>query len=107
MSSSTAELAPESADTSSGRVRRDYVTTFITEVLVIASYLVAFRLVASHFGQSGFAEYALSRRTLALVIPLTAIGLDVAVARYVAYSIAHRSGRERGYPGAALLIMAA
>src|SRR5438045_761968 len=94
------------ASVQSSDLRRDYATTFLTEVLVIASYLVAFRLVAVHFGQSGFGEYALSRRTLSLISPLAVVGVDVAIARYVAYALAQRSGKERGYAGAALLIMA-
>src|SRR5256714_6551198 len=94
------------ASVQSSDLRRDYATTFLTEVLVIASYLVAFRLVAVHLGQTGFGEYALSRRTLSLIAPLGVVGLDVAIARYVAYGLAQRSGRARGYAGAALLIMA-
>jgi O-antigen/teichoic acid export membrane protein/predicted O-methyltransferase YrrM len=107
MSSETAvaDVAPERAAMSSSALRRNYVTTFLTEVLVIASYLVAFRLVAVHFGQNGFGEYALSRRTLSLISPLAVIGLDVAIARFVAYAMSRRVGREGGYAGAALLIM--
>jgi O-antigen/teichoic acid export membrane protein/predicted O-methyltransferase YrrM len=101
-----AEAAPEAAPLPGGDLRRDYVTTFLTEVLVITSYLVAFRLVAVHLGQNGFGEYALSRRTLSLVSPLAVLGLDVAIARFVAYAMVRRTGREAGYPGAALLIMA-
>jgi O-antigen/teichoic acid export membrane protein/predicted O-methyltransferase YrrM len=101
-----AETAPEAVALPMADLRRDYVTTFLTEVLVITSYLVAFRLVAVHLGQNGFGEYALSRRTLSLVSPLAVIGLDVAVARFVAYAMGRRTGREAGYPGAALLIMA-
>src|SRR5712691_2265044 len=101
-----AEAAPEAAPLPGGDLRRDYVTTFLTEVLVITSYLVAFRLVAVHLGQNGFGEYALSRRTLSLVSPLAVLGLDVAIARFVAYAMGRRTGREAGYPGAALLIIA-
>ena len=39
-------------------MRRDLVTTFITEGLVVASYLLAFRLVADLYGTNGFGEYA-------------------------------------------------
>src|SRR2546429_6928880 len=87
-------------------LRRDYVTTFITEILVIASWLVAFRLVAIQWGASAFGEYALSRRAFSLLSPLVVVGLDVAIARYVAYGVGHRLGRLGGYPGAALDVMA-
>jgi O-antigen/teichoic acid export membrane protein len=75
-------VAVQASDTSSRR--RDYVSTFATEGLFILSYLLVFRIVADHFGPRGFGEYALSRRTLAFLLPIGAIGLDVAIARYVA-----------------------
>jgi len=71
--------------------RRDYVSTFATEGLFILSYLLVFRLVADHFGPTGFGEYALARRTLAFLLPIGAVGLDVAITRYVAYA----AGRPR------------
>lgn len=88
-------------------MRRDYVTTFLTEILVITSYLVAFRLVALHLGQTGFGEYALSRRTLSFLSPFAVVGLDVGLARFVAYSIGRREQGENRYAGAALLVIAA
>jgi O-antigen/teichoic acid export membrane protein len=81
--------------------RRDYVTTFTAESLFILSYLAVFRIVADHFGPPGFGEYALSRRTLAFLLPLGAIGLDIAVARFVAYA-AERPQEQREYLPAAL-----
>jgi O-antigen/teichoic acid export membrane protein len=86
--------------------RRDYLTTFAAESLFILSYLAVFRLVADHFGPPGFGEYALSRRTLAFLLPLGAIGMDIAVARFVAYA-ADRPEEQRAYLPAALGILAA
>jgi len=85
--------------------RRDYVTTFATESLFIVSYLAVFRLVADHFGPPGFGEYALSRRTLAFLLPIGVIGLDIAVARFVAYA-AERPQEQRAYVPAALGLLA-
>lgn len=81
--------------------RRDYLTTFVTESLFIVSYLAVFRLVADHFGPPGFGEYALSRRTLSFLLPIGAIGLDIAVARFVAYA-AERPREQRAYLPAAI-----
>jgi O-antigen/teichoic acid export membrane protein len=92
-------VAVQASDTSSRR--RDYVSTFATEGLFILSYLLVFRIVADHFGPRGFGEYALSRRTLAFLLPIGAIGLDVAIARYVAYS-AGRPREQRAFLPAAL-----
>ena len=85
--------------------RRDYVTTFAAESLFILSYLAVFRLVAEHFGPPGFGEYALSRRTLAFLLPIGVIGLDIAVARFVAYA-AERPQEQREYVPAALGLLA-
>lgn len=85
--------------------RRDYLTTFAAESLFILSYLAVFRLVADHFGPPGFGEYALSRRTLAFLLPLGALGLDIAVARFVAYA-ADRPEEQREYLPAALGLLA-
>jgi O-antigen/teichoic acid export membrane protein len=92
---------------STGRLtrRRDYVTTFIAEGLFILSYLAVFRIVADHFGPRGFGEYALARRTLAFLLPIGAIGLDIAIARYVAYA-AGRPRDQRAYLPAALMLLA-
>ena len=87
-------------------LRRDYVTTFATEVIVIASWLVTFRLVAVEFGVAGFGEYALTRRTLSLLSPLVVVGMDVAIARYVAYAASRRADSTAGYAGAAAAVMA-
>jgi O-antigen/teichoic acid export membrane protein len=86
--------------------RRDYVTTFVAEGLFILSYLAVFRIVADHFGPRGFGEYALARRTLAFLLPIGAIGLDIAIARYVAYA-AGRPVEQRAYLPAALVLLAA
>lgn len=85
--------------------RRDYVTTFAAESVFILSYLAVFRLIADHFGPRGFSEYALARRTLAFLLPVGAIGLDIAMARFVAYA-ADRPREQREYLPAALGLLA-
>ena len=87
-------------------MRRDYVTTFITEALVIAGYLFAFRLVALNLGATGFGEYALARRTLSVVVPLAAVGLDIGITRYVSYAAHERSPKSAGYAPAGLVMLA-
>ena len=86
-------------------MRRDYVTTFITEALVVAGYLLAFKLVADNLGAAGFGEYALARRTLSLLLPLGVVGLDIGITRYVSYAMAERSSRSAGYVPAGLILM--
>jgi O-antigen/teichoic acid export membrane protein len=84
-------------------VRRDFATTFATEAVVIGSYLITFWVVAHTLGTTGFGEYSLSRRTLSLLLPLTVLGMDIGVARYVAIAEA-RSETGAGYLRPALLV---
>jgi O-antigen/teichoic acid export membrane protein len=72
---------------------------------VVASYLATFRLVATALGTTGFGEYALSRRTLAVLLPVAALSLDTAVARYIAYAAAEGSQRMRRFVPAALAVV--
>jgi len=87
--------------------RLNYATTFLTEALVIGSYLLAFRLVAGYAGTEGFGEYSLSRRTLSLLAPLAVLGADLGLARYASYAEAEKSGKSSSFAAAALLLLAA
>ncbi|HEY0829520.1 MAG TPA: lipopolysaccharide biosynthesis protein [Candidatus Dormibacteraeota bacterium] len=87
--------------------RLNYATTFLAEALVIGSYLLAFKLVATFAGTEGFGEYSLSRRTLSLLAPLAVLGADLGVARYVSYAEAQKTGKSSGYAAASLLVLAA
>jgi O-antigen/teichoic acid export membrane protein len=64
--------------------RRDYGLTFLTEFATMGSTLVALKLAADAWGASGFGEYMLARRTLALLQLPILCGMGVAVTRYVA-----------------------
>ena len=88
-------------------MKRDYLTTFAAEAVVIVSYLLTFRLIAAWFTPSGFGEYALSRRALSLLAPLAVLTLDVAIARLLAYAVEERSAGEGVYVSAALVLAAA
>ncbi|OLB93119.1 MAG: hypothetical protein AUI15_19245 [Actinobacteria bacterium 13_2_20CM_2_66_6] len=87
--------------------RRNYITTFAAEAVVIASYLLAFRLVAAFDGTQGFGEYSLSRRTLSLLMPLAVLGVDLGIARYVAYAEAEKSGKSPSFAAASVIVLAA
>jgi O-antigen/teichoic acid export membrane protein len=88
-------------------MKRDYLTTFAAEAVVIVSYLLTFRLIAIWFTPSGFGEYALSRRALSLLAPLAVLTLDVAIARLLAYAVEQRSAGEGVYVSAALVLATA
>ena len=87
-------------------MRRDYATTFLTEGLVITTYLLALRLVAEQLGATGFGEYSLSRRALSLLLPIGVMGVDISITRYVSYAAAERSDRTASYAPAGLILAA-
>src|SRR5690349_15174442 len=67
-------------------MRKDYMFTFGTEFLTMLSGLLVYRVAMELLGQSGFAEYALCRRTLAMSLPFVLLGLTVGIPRFIAIS---------------------
>jgi O-antigen/teichoic acid export membrane protein len=85
-------------------VRRDYGVTFAVTAIGIVAYLLTLRLVAHQFGGTAFGAYALVRRTVSVMAPLTILGADYATARFVAFAEGH--GRaSKPYLPAALVVM--
>ena len=64
----------------------EYSLTFITEFVVMASQIFVYKLAAHYLGTQGFSEYAIVRRTIAFLVPLPGLGLNVALPRYIAYA---------------------
>jgi O-antigen/teichoic acid export membrane protein len=88
-------------------MKRAYIETFVTQVLVALSYLLVLRVVAHQLGAVGFGEYTLSRRTLALLSPLAVLNIDVALARFVAYSRGKAGPQTDAYLLSGILVVAA
>lgn len=65
---------------------REYYSTFATEFTVMGSQILVYKLAAHFLGTQGFSEYAVARRTLSLLNPLTLLGMGVALPRYVAFA---------------------
>jgi O-antigen/teichoic acid export membrane protein len=77
----------------------EYSTTFLTEFLVMAAQLITYKLAAHQLGKSGFAEYALARRTISLLFPVPVLGLSIGLPRYVGFANGRgdRDGAARYY----------
>jgi O-antigen/teichoic acid export membrane protein len=67
-------------------MRKDYILTFITEITILGSGLLVYRLAANILGKEGFSEYALIRRTISFLLPALILGMGVAIPRYIGYS---------------------
>jgi O-antigen/teichoic acid export membrane protein len=62
---------------------RSYGATFATEFFVMAAQVLLYKFAAAWLGQTGFSEYALARRVLAFLQPITMLGLGVGLPRYI------------------------
>jgi O-antigen/teichoic acid export membrane protein len=74
--------------------RRDYFVAYVLSLATAACGFVAFRLASAQFGAVGFAEYAVTRRTLGFLVPLLSLGICVTLPRRVAKGLAGE--REHG-----------
>ena len=74
---------------------REYGGTFATGFAVLGCQLMTYKLAAHFLGKTGFAEYALARRTISILYPVVLLGLGVGLPRYVAMA-AGRGDRESG-----------
>jgi O-antigen/teichoic acid export membrane protein len=82
---------------------REYGGTFVTEFAVLASQLLTYKLVAHFLGKASFSEYAVARRTISLIYPVTLLGMAVALPRYVAQATGTSNAkRSKRYFGSAL-----
>jgi O-antigen/teichoic acid export membrane protein len=61
-----------------------YGATFATEFLVVLAQIALYKLAANWLGQTGFSEYALVRRVIALLQPMAMLGMGVGLPRYLA-----------------------
>ena len=64
----------------------EYAPTFLTEFAVMVSQIVVYKLAAHYLGKQGFSEYALARRTITLIFPITVLGLSIGLPRYIGFS---------------------
>jgi O-antigen/teichoic acid export membrane protein len=63
---------------------REYGSTFATEFTVLGCQLLTYKLAAHFLGKTGFAEYAVARRTISILCPVVLLGLAVGLPRYIA-----------------------
>jgi len=67
-------------------MKKDLILTFATEFLILGLGLLCFRIAGYKFGSEGFAIYNLGRRGVTFLASTMALGLGVAIPRYVAFN---------------------
>jgi len=67
-------------------MKKDLVITFLSEFIILISGLLVYKFAANLFGENVFSQYALCKRTVALILPALTIGLGVGIPRYIAFA---------------------
>jgi len=75
------------------KIGKDYFFTFLTEFMILVAGIVIYKLAALNFGNQGFSEYALCRRTISFIHPMLLLGFAVGIPRYIAM---HSHDGEKG-----------
>ena len=65
-------------------IRRDVAITTAAQVGVVIGGLLLYRLIAIHKGPSGVAAYTLVKQVVVFLFPVTILGMQIGVPRYVA-----------------------
>jgi len=86
-------------------MKKDFILTFLTQIIVLLSGLAVFKLAMTQFGDIGFSEFSIVKRNLTYLYTFILIGLGVAVPRYIAKEIGVKSGNENTVFFSAFCIM--
>ncbi len=87
-------------------MKKDVIITFAAQFFILITGILVYKFAAVFFGKTGFAEYALCRRTMVLILPAILLSLDVGISRYIAFSGSDpRVGKEDSYSIAGAVVL--
>jgi O-antigen/teichoic acid export membrane protein len=86
-------------------MKKDFIFTFLTQIIILLSGLGVFKIAIMQFGDIGFSEFSLVKRNLAYIYTFILLGLGVAIPRYIAIEIGIKSGKENDVFLSALFII--
>ncbi len=86
-------------------MKKTFILTFFTQLLVTLSGLLIFKLISLKFSEIGLADYSLAKRNITYLYTFFLLGLGVTVPKYIANKIAENSGQENDVFFAASLIL--
>ena len=86
-------------------MKKDFILTFLTQIIILISGLAVFKLAITQFGDIGFSEFSIVKRNSTYLYTLILLGLGVAVPRYIAMEIGTKSGNENNVFLSAFFIM--
>ena len=68
-------------------MKKDFIYTLITNIIVMVSGLLVYKLATLFFSIQGFAEYSLSKRVVSFLYPIFLLGLGIGITRYISISL--------------------
>jgi len=86
-------------------MKKDFILTFLTQIIVLISGLLVFKLAYMQYGEIGFSEFSLVKRNLSYLYTLIFIGLGIAIPKYIATEIGRKTNNENNIFFAALLLI--
>lgn len=75
-------------------MKKELILTFITQMSIMVIGLLLYRFALRSLGDNGFAEYALSRRIISLMLPVCYLGLSVGMPRYMAINVTDKKAAD-------------
>lgn len=66
-------------------MKKDFIYTLGTNIIVMISGLLVYKLAIFFFGIQSFALYSLSKRIIAFLYPVFLLGLGIGITRYVSF----------------------
>ena len=86
-------------------MKKDFILTFLTQIIVLLSGLAVFKLAMIQFGDIGFSEFSIVKRNSTYLYTFIVLGLGITVPRYIAMEIGTKSGNENNVFLSAFVIM--
>lgn len=74
-------------------MKKDLFLTFISQAIIFLGLFACYKLALLVLGGSGFSEYLISRRFVAMIQPLAMLGLGIGIPRYISCETASNNSR--------------
>jgi O-antigen/teichoic acid export membrane protein len=84
----------------------DVLSTTAVQALTALLNVIGLAIISRRLGEADLGLYTLERRSVALLVPIFILGVNVAAPRYIALALGRRSGEDRSYAFTASLLVA-
>ena len=86
--------------------KKNYIVTIAAEFVILLAGLLVYKMASNQYGNNGFSEYALCRRSVSFIFPLLMLGMGVGIPRYISIiSMNNDKDKESNYFISGLIIL--